>query len=88
MPEKYQSNVGWYGTQYVRELQEQLPALETTSSATAQAVVEVLSGAVSTYCDANDGPNTIDSVYFRISYGTILGGLTINDYMTSLDTTY
>lgn len=88
LPERYQSTVGWYGTQYVRELYELRPSLETQQSVAAQEVVEILAGAVSTYCDSDDGPNTIDSTYFRISYGTIGGGLTANDYATSLDTTY
>jgi len=90
LPSRYESQVGWYGTQYVRELIEAHTLLETapTSPEQASEMDRILSTTAATICDVEDSANTTDSTYFRINYGTISGGLTIDNYKTSLDTTY
>lgn len=91
LPEEYHGAVGWYGTRYVRELHEAMNQVQSASMSAAQMEINRLlspSGGEPQYCDQSNGPNSDQSTYFSISYDTILGGLTINDYKTSLDATY
>lgn len=91
LPERYHSPVGWYGTQYVRELKESVNQVQSASvSAVQREIGRVIGGGVvtQTNCDKNDGPNNTQSIHFNINYDTLLGGLSIDDYNTSLDATY
>ena len=82
LPAAYQSSVGWWGSEYVRELYH--AQLTTVSSAALDEVDRVAATNAATVCDREDGPNDIESTNFHINYDTIGGGLNITDYITSL----
>jgi len=88
LPARFQSTVGWRGTRYVQELQSYFQNLNAAATSAVQQELARLQGMAATVCDNQDGANNIDSTNFHFNYDTISGGLTINDYITSLETTF
>ena len=101
LPEEYRSNVGWHGTEYVRELKDAyFNRPETISSDVLYSMEAVLEPPKAFYeaaaegaspsgqlCDrANEANfNNTSSSRFAFSYGAIGGELTVTDYITSMD---
>lgn len=84
LPEAYRSPVPWDGTFPLLELQA---ATRTMAAGPVQQEIEaLLSGTCSDSSVAL--PYTRSSTYFYIEYGTIGGGLTIDNYAGSLDTAW
>lgn len=88
LPARFQSTVGWRGTRYVQALQSYFQNLNAAATSAVQQELARLQGLAATVCDNQDGANNIDSTNFHFNYDTINGGLTINDYITSLETTF
>ncbi len=84
LPLEYRSNVPWHGTVPLLRLQKSLG--EVRSAATRSAIQSMLSGT----CDTASSPLpwTVDTTHFHVDYDTIAAGLNINDYTTSLETTW
>lgn len=93
LPEAYISKVGWFGTHVVAEVNTAYNEIKVLraqgdKSVSAQVVAEldrVLTPAAATYCDREDGANTIESAHFAVTYDTIGAGLDINAYTTSME---
>jgi hypothetical protein len=85
LPLEYQSAVPWEGTLILRQLQSYLQGILQDTSTTS-----LIRAAVSSICSYSDHvlPNNFMSDHFYIEYGTISGGLSINDYITSLETVW
>lgn len=84
LPTQYRSNVPWSGTLPLLHLQE---AVQKMSNGAMRATIErILTGIC--YSSTGSLPNTRNSTNFHIQYDTIGGGLNINDYETSLATTW
>ncbi len=88
LPAQFHSNVGWYGTSYVREVETFLQSVSASSADAVHQELSRMNTLASTVCDAEDGVNSFDSTNFHFSYGTIGGGLAIADYVTSMETTF
>ncbi|MFN8443101.1 MAG: hypothetical protein U0175_20170 [Caldilineaceae bacterium] len=88
LPKSLQSNVGWFGTRYVRELQHYLQTVNVAANDAVQQELSRFSLLAATVCDNADGANSDDSSHFHFNFGTISGGLTLNDYKTSMETTF
>jgi hypothetical protein len=84
LPNAYRGNVPWRGTMYLLRLQESLKMMKT--GAIRNTIQKILSGS----CSSSSGSmaNIIDTEHFHIEYNTIGGGLTIDDYTASLETTW
>lgn len=88
LPVQFRGNAGWYGTAYVAEVQAYTEqALAATTGAVHQELSR-LSHLAATVCDNEDGAEVINSTNFHFNYDTISGGLTINDYITSMESTF
>lgn len=84
LPERYRSLVPWDGTLPLLRLRT---ATRDMAASPERAEIEsLLAGA----CDASDAslPNTRNTSYFHIQYGTIGGGLNIDSYASALDTAW
>jgi hypothetical protein len=87
LPARFRSDVPWDGTlpllQLRRRVQRMDPGAEraTLRSAIEQQALASCGGEVG-------GANSLDTTHFHIEYGTIGGGLTANDYGTSLETSW
>ncbi len=88
LPLQFHSNVGWYGTQYVVEVQNFIQGLSASSTDAVQQELSRLGTLAVTVCDTEDGPNVFNSTNFHFNYDTILGGLAIADYVTSMEATF
>lgn len=96
LPLQFRSNVGWYGTQYVQEVQKFLQGVNASATDAVQQELSRLSTLSSTVCDDADGALSFDSTHFHFSYNTIGGGandtigggLAISDYVTSMEATF
>lgn len=98
LPTRFHSNVGWFGTAYVKEIYTALDAAASgrapAFSPAVQAELDrLLFPQAATVCDRQDNPHSTESANFYVNYaitGThaITGGLTITDYTTSLETTF
>lgn len=88
LPAQFHNNVGWYGTQYVLEVQNFMQHISASSTDAIQQELNRLSMLAATVCDNEDGANTFNSTNFHFNYGTILGGLAIADYVTSMEATF
>ena len=84
LPEAYRSDVPWDGTLPLLGLQKSLagmpPSMERTT------IERLLKGSCST--SSSSLPNTSDSTNFHTEYDTIGGGLDINAYVTSLESSW
>jgi Calx-beta domain len=85
LPERFRSDVPWHGTvpllHLKRRVRDMAPGPER----------ERLRGeleALASCGGETGGSNSLDTTHFHIEYGTIGGGLTINDYGTSLETSW
>ena len=89
LPERFVSNVGWYGTQAVAEVKSFYAAKpDKTSAETRRLLNRPLAATV---CDKEDGPDSFDSLNFRYNYTAtdlVAGGLNIAAYAASMETTY
>lgn len=84
LPEPYRSDVPWRGTLPLLQLQQAVKTMPPGSMRTA--VIEALE---STKCSQKfTVPNITSSPHFYIEYNTIEGGLTLGDYVASLETTW
>jgi len=85
LPQEYQSAVPWEGTLILRQLQNDLQRM-TPNHATTAAIHAILSS----ICSYSDDvlPNNFMSDHFYIEYGVIGGGLSVNDYISSLETAW
>ena len=91
LPIQFHGTVGWSGTSYVRAIQNTLGVDSTAKPLDFSAVQEeisLLSAQAGTVCDREDGPNSTETTHFYLSYDTIGGGLTIESYKNSLETTF
>ena len=88
LPARFQSTVGWRGTRYVRELQSYFQNLNAAATSAVQQELARVQHLAATVCNNEDGANNLDSTNFRFNYDTISGGLTINDYITSMEATF
>ncbi len=92
LPKQFQSDAGWFGTRYVAEIHSILVAqangLSSVLSETTLAELERLQPQSATVCDQQDGPNNRDSTNFHVNYGTIQAGLSITDYVNSLESAF
>ena len=90
VPARFQSDVAWDGTIPLAQLRARVAAWQE-GPARSQAV-EALT-AVSNCPNAGVAspgrlPNEATTAHFYVSYGTIGGGLTINDYVSTLEAAY
>ena len=88
LPAQFHSNVGWYGTQYVLAVQNFMQGISASATDAVQQELSRLSTLAATVCDNEDGANTFNSTNFHFNYDTILGGLAIADYVTSMEATF
>lgn len=89
LPPQFHSSTPWYGTAVVLELQQAAASPSAAASSYVYSELErLLAPAAATVCGEQDGPNASQSANFRVNYGTIGGGLTIDDYLASLQTAY
>jgi hypothetical protein len=90
LPAQFRSQVGWYGTQYVLEVQRGMSPARAAAPAALRAELGRMDILAATVCDNDDGPNSANSTNFHFNYGTIEpdSGLTIADYITSTETTF
>lgn len=88
LPAQFQSNIGWYGTAYVAEVRAYTEQAQAATTDAVRQELSRLSRLAATVCDNEDGGTTADSTNFHFDYDTISGGLTINDYITSTETTF
>ncbi|MCE7986163.1 MAG: hypothetical protein DYG89_33725 [Caldilinea sp. CFX5] len=88
LPARFHSNVGWYGTQAVIAVQTFMQSVNSSALDAVQQELSRLQQRAAAICTETDGPNAIDSTNFHLTYDTISGGLTITDYLTSLETTF
>jgi hypothetical protein len=84
LPQEFQSDVPWDGTLPLLSLHKSLDGMPQGSERTT--IERLLKGSCST--SSVSMPNDRDSTYFHIEYDTIGGGLTIDDYETSLNTSW
>ncbi|MCX6049017.1 MAG: hypothetical protein NT075_28280, partial [Chloroflexi bacterium] len=88
LPAQFRSNVGWFGTQYVQEVQDYLQGVQASSSDAIHQELSRMSTLAATVCDTEDGANSFNSANFHFNYATIGGGLALSDYVTSMETTF
>jgi len=84
LPSEYRSTIPWDGTLPLLHLQERTQTMKP-SLMKAQ-IVE----AISAVCSSSTGslPNNTSTTHFYVEYNTIGGGLTLNTYTTSLETSW
>jgi hypothetical protein len=85
LPQKYHSAGPWEGTlnlpQLLNDLQRRAPNHATTAA---------IHAVLSSICSYSDDvlPNNFMSDHFYIEFGVIGGGLSVNDYISSLETAW
>ncbi len=84
LPAKFDSPHGWYGTSVLRELRDAHED-SSLSRATAGELDRLFNSRAATTCDAEDAAFETTSTHFYYNYDTIEGGLSINDYITSME---
>ena len=84
VPKQYQSDVLWDATATMRQLSKTLDQMQSRSAQ--RAIDHFLTGA----CESSNSSLTTihNSTNFHIEYSTISVGLTIDDYVTSLETAW
>ncbi|HTP07433.1 MAG TPA: hypothetical protein VMP08_04235 [Anaerolineae bacterium] len=84
LPQEYRSTVPWDGTLPLLHLQQRLQTMKPS------AMKIQIAQAVSAICSSSTGslPNNTSTAHFYVEYDTIGGGLTLNTYTTSLETTW
>ncbi|MGH2724794.1 MAG: Calx-beta domain-containing protein [Actinomycetota bacterium] len=89
LPAAYRSDAPWHGTVPLLQLRRRVRTMPEGPERT-RIERELEAEALASCGGVVGGASTLDSTYFHIEYtaGTIGGGLTINDYGTSLDTAW
>ncbi len=86
LPAQYRSSHPTDGTPIILQLRRYLniPTIQTTAQ------TRKIQTLVSDACNSSTGslPTVISSTHFYIEYGAVGGGLTVNDYVSSLETTW
>ncbi len=85
LPARYASNVGWYGTRYVAEVNRYRAA---NPSSTIAGLGRALAATV---CTKEDGPDSHESLNFHYNFTAsdlVASGLNITAYAVSMETTY
>lgn len=90
LPSEYVSEAKWHGTAYLARLRQTARAKIAAPERQAAPEIEVYSrieALLSSICNNYDTtlPNELNTAHFNIQYNSIGGGLTINDYATSLE---
>lgn len=92
LPAQYHGTAGWEGTAVVAEinrtLQNQATGKAPLLSPAVVAELAQLTRPLGTLCNRVDEPNNTESANFRVNYGTVKGGLTIEQYVAALDTAF
>ena len=88
LPTQFHSNVGWYGTQYVLELQNFMQSISAAATDAVQQELSRLNTLAATVCDNEDGATSFNSTNFHFNHSAIAGGLVIADYVTSMEATF
>ena len=85
LPTEYSSDVPWDGTLPLAQLRQTLKTTQLQSQ-----TVSVVEALLSNTCDANAAalPNATTSTHYYLEYDTIGGGLSLTDYITSLETVW
>jgi hypothetical protein len=87
LPEAYASPVPWDGTLPLLHLQQRVAGMRR--GPTRARIEDILGLSVPGTCGGQSGGATITSTtHFYVESGTILGGLSISDYTTSLESTW
>ena len=74
LPAQFHSNVGWYGTQYVWEVETYMQSVSASSTDAVQQELSRLHLLAATVCDTDDGAFSFDSTHFHFTYNTLGGG--------------
>ncbi|MFQ5435524.1 MAG: hypothetical protein ACE5FD_11665, partial [Anaerolineae bacterium] len=84
LPANLRGSLPWDGTLPLLELRTAVTKLPPSA---ARSEIETL---VNATCSSSSGtlPNSVATAHYFVEYGAISGGLTINDYTTSLETTW
>jgi hypothetical protein len=84
LPVRFRSDLPWDGTLPLRDLTEGVRTMR--SSALRSSIESLLSGS----CGSSTAnlPSTMTSPHFLVEYGTVSGGLVIQDYINSLETAW
>lgn len=90
LPARFHSDVGWYGTQFAREVQNYVQSVNAATTDVLQQELGRMNSLAATVCNNEDGTTSFDSAHFHFVYNTIAvdSGLDINDYSTSMETTF
>ncbi|MBX3010838.1 MAG: hypothetical protein KF832_04990 [Caldilineaceae bacterium] len=88
LPAQFHSQVGWYGTQYVVEVENFYRNVIASTTDATQQELSRLSTLAATVCDMEDGASSFNSTNFHFNYDAISGGLGLTDYVTSMETTF
>jgi hypothetical protein len=92
LPNQFHSNIGWYGSSYLEEVSATINKIKADKNPSLSpmfnAELTTLATQFGTVCNMEDGSNTTESDNFHLSYDTVGGGLTIEDYKVSLETTF
>lgn len=101
LPPQFQSDVPWFGTDVVAELNLTLEGISidastatagnapaTMSVATVVELNRLMKTAAATVCDRQDAASTVESANFHLNYGSIGGGLNAQSYLDALGTSY
>jgi hypothetical protein len=92
LPSQYLSSVGWFGDYYVGEVQAARKAAASGKGLSFSPTMETeftrLLAQSATVCDMADGPYSTESDNFHLNFGFTGGGLTIDDYKTSLENVF
>ena len=84
LPTEFHSDTPWHATPILLQLYDSLPTMNSIASQ--NAVRSLLSGSCSG--STLTLPNVITSTHFYVEYDTIGGGLTVDDYLSALETTW
>lgn len=93
LPAEYHSTTPWFGTDIVAELNAAFSAgavgAASSHSAFAQSELNrLLRNDAATVCDQPDAANSRDSANFHFNFGAIGGGLSAQEYVTSLENAF
>ena len=84
LPAEFHSDTPWHATPILLQLYDSLPTMNSIASQ--NAVHSLLSGSCSG--STLTLPNVITSTHFYVEYDAIGGGLTVDDYLSALETTW
>ena len=92
VPARFRSDAPWDGTLTLLKLQNRLASMPPSSARTeiTESVQGGPGGPSTATCSSSTAPHTttFSSTHFYVAYTTISGGLTIDDYIASLETAW